>query len=44
MFYSPTKVQYTRDQQAQKDANAMAERYQKELDKVYKEVEKVEKA
>ena len=44
MFYSPTKVQHARDQQAQKDANAMAERHQKELDKVRKEVEKVEKA
>ena len=27
MFYSPTKVQHARDQQAQKDANAMAERH-----------------
>ena len=44
MFYSPTKVQHARDQQAQKDANAIAERYQKELDKVCKEAEKVEKA
>ena len=44
MFYSPTKVQHTRDQQAQKDANAMAKHHQKELNKVCKEVEKVEKA
>ena len=27
MFFSPTKVQHARDQQAQKDANAIAERY-----------------
>ena len=44
MFYSPTKVQHARDQQAQKDANAIAERHQKELDKVRKEAEKAEKA
>ena len=44
IFYSLTKVQHARDQQAQKDANAMAERHQKELDKVRKEAEKVEKA
>ena len=44
MFYSPTKVQYTRDQQAQKDTNAIAKRHQKELNKVRKEVKKVKKA
>ena len=44
IFYSPTKVQHTRDQQAQKDANIMAERHQKELNKVQKEAKKVEKA
>ena len=44
IFYSLTKVQHARDQQAQKDANAMAKRHQKELDKVRKEAEKVEKA
>ena len=44
MFFSPTKVQRARDQQAQKDANAIAERQQKEVDKVRKEAEKAEKA
>ena len=44
IFYSLTKVQHTRDQQAQKDANVMAERHQKELNKVRKEAKKVEKA
>ena len=44
IFYSPTKVQHARDQQAQKDANMMAERHQKELDKVRKEAKKVERA
>ena len=44
MFFSPTKVQHARDQQAQKDANAIAERQQKEVDKVRKEAEKAERA
>ena len=44
MFYSPTKVQHAHDQQAQKDANAMAERHQKEVNKVQKEAEKIERA
>ena len=44
IFYSPTKVQHTRDQQAQKDANTIAQRHQKELDRVRKEAEKVERA
>ena len=44
MFFSPTKVQHARDQQAQKDANAIAERHQKEVDKVRKEAEKLERA
>ena len=43
MFYSPTKVQYIHNQQAQKDTNVMAEHHQKELDKVRKEAEKVKK-
>ena len=44
IFFSPTKVQHTRDQQAQKDANATAQQHQKELDRVCKEAEKVERA
>ena len=44
MFFSPTKVQHARDQQAQKDANIIAERHQKEVDKVRKEAEKLERA
>ena len=43
MFFSPTKVQHARDQQAQKDANIIAERQQKECDKLRKEVEKEER-
>ena len=44
MFYSPTKIQHAHDQQAQKDANIIAERHQKELNKAQKEAEKIEKA
>ena len=44
MFFSPTKVQHARDQQAQKDTNAIAERHQKEVNKVRKEAEKLERA
>ena len=44
MFFSPTKVQHARDQQAQKDTNIIAERHQKEVDKVYKEAKKLERA
>ena len=44
MFFSPTKVQHARDQQAQKDTNIIAERHQKEVDKVRKEAEKLERA
>ena len=44
MFFSPTKVQHARDQQAQKDANATAQQHQKELDRVRKEAEKEERA
>ena len=43
MFFSPTKVQHARDQQAQKDANIIAERQQKECDKLCKEAEKEER-
>ena len=43
MFFSPTKVQHTRDQQAQKDANIIAERQQKECDKLRKEAKKEER-
>ena len=44
IFCLSTKIQHARDQQAQKDANLIAERHQKELDKVRKEAEKVERA
>ena len=44
IFWSPNKVQHTRDQQAQKDADISAKQQQKQAQKARKEVEKIERA